>query len=148
MGVPLIICTGVYPNGLTETPWPRWMARDPWATPSCRFLRGCRGAINRGDGLSRVWEEKRRGVDPRAARSKAFPHERVARCTGVTGHPPQLEPATAAYACIRAWTSAKRRIYAHIPPYISPSIATENPKPKFPQKWGPGNSFDFILTNR
>ena len=26
---------GVTPNGLMETPWPRWMARDPWATPSC-----------------------------------------------------------------------------------------------------------------
>ena len=26
---------GVTPNGLMETPWPRWMARDPWATLSC-----------------------------------------------------------------------------------------------------------------
>ena len=26
---------GVTPNGLMETPWPRWMARDPWDTPSC-----------------------------------------------------------------------------------------------------------------
>ena len=23
-----------------ETPWPRWMARDPWATPSCCCFRG------------------------------------------------------------------------------------------------------------
>ena len=113
---------GVRERGIPErikgTPWARW-----WDGPPGKHHRvvdvvdvdvsaASPAGIHRGDRLSRVWEEKRRGVDPRAARSKAFPHERVARCTGVTGPPSPPRPATAAYACIRAWTSAKRRIYA------------------------------------
>ena len=57
---------GCPPNGLKEAPWARWWQGPPGkrhhvvsaASPS---------VINRGDKLIRVWEEKRRGVDPRAA---------------------------------------------------------------------------------
>ncbi len=45
---------GGYPNGLKGPP-----GRD--------------GVMNRGDRLSRVWEEKRRGVDPRAGARTCSP---------------------------------------------------------------------------
>ena len=48
-------------------------------------------AINRGDRLSRVWEEKSWGVDPRAVRLWALPHQTAARCARVLV-PPLLVP--------------------------------------------------------
>ena len=73
---------GCPPNGLTEAPWARW-----WEAPRGKRHRVrvvvvsavSRAVTNRGDKLSRAWEEKRGEVDPRAATDNALPHD---VCTG------------------------------------------------------------------
>ena len=94
--------------------------------------------INRGDKLSRVWEEKRAGVDPRAAGLCALPH---AVCTG------PCSPASAArqvlqHICSSSisakshtvthalahiyWKSAKSHTLTHALAHIAKSLILEN----------------------
>ena len=75
---------GGYPKGLTETPWARWWDRGLWATPSCCCCvvvsAACRAVIVRWDLMNGTWDEKRGGVDARAAGVFVFPHQTTDGC--------------------------------------------------------------------
>ena len=75
---------GGYPKGLTGTPWARWWDRGLWATPSCCCCcvvsAACRAVIVRWDLMNGTWDEKRGGVDARAAGVLAFPHQTAEGC--------------------------------------------------------------------